>query len=185
MFGPSESGRDEERKVRMEVGRELVQSLIIYGRPPRPAPSRCSGSVRSFSLIPYFSKLPTQLSRSTMHFYRPGRKPGRAPFPLPSPASSSSWHNGNRRLTLQFLLLLLWLLGSWPCSSGCGNNCLPRAALSMGNLTRPRETERDRARGTQGGPCVSALLVPGPSPLQCLTPSPVAHRSSLVAWQLS
>lgn len=68
------------------MGREVVQSLIIYGRPLRPAPSRCSGSVRSFSLIPYFSKLPTQLSRSTMHFYRPGRKPGRAPC-LPPPSS--------------------------------------------------------------------------------------------------
>lgn len=168
----------------MEVWRELVQSLIIYGRPPRPAPSRCSASLRSFSLIPYFSKLPTQLSRSTMHFYRPGRNPGRAPALLPPPASSSSWHNGNRRLTLQFLLLLLWLLGSWPCSSGCGNNCLPRAALSMGNLTRPREIEtgreRDRDTGRPLCQCSSSARPQSTSMFD-----PVARRRSLVAWQLS
>lgn len=162
------------------MGREVVQSLIIYGRPLRPAPSRCSGSVRSFSLIPYFSKLPTQLSRSTMHFYRPGRKPGRAP--LHPPASTSfSWHNGNRRLTLQFLVLLLWLrccLGSWPCRSGCGNNCLPRAALSMGNLTRARETERVRKRDRDTGrplcQCSSSARPQSTSMFD-----PVAHRSSL------
>lgn len=160
------------------TGAGMGWPLIIYGRPPRSP--RCA----LFHFIRISATFANStFSQHTMHFYRPRRKPGqpgRSTLPCPARAycPCSSWHNGNRWLTLQFVLLLLLLCGL--CWSGCGNNCLPRAALSMGNLTRPTNREGERER--QGQPYYPyyfslslrvSFLVFDPN-----APSPVA-------WQLS
>lgn len=123
--------------------REVVQSLIIYGRPPRLCCRAALAQCAVFHLFRISASCQLNFLAAQCTFIGQDVSQDVPPDTLPP---CSSWHNGNRRLTLQFLVLLLWLLGSWPCRSGCGNNCLPRAALSMGNLTRPRGTGRERHR---------------------------------------